>query len=301
MKLSFYGEDSDQPVTTVILDNWESGSWRIIDFDENGIYQTQATISGERNPTVTSVKIEIHKNTSRSFDEYPVRISEFDFWSASTSISTQNTSYNIVPQQYNEEFFESIASRMGITGDVEYINSQGTYKMADYEKSLKYETQTGILSYINPSKTYPTAFSKPNIPTDADAEIIAKNFLIECGLPANELKIATVTYDTQGCGHKNIGSTLYELVITKTVYFKRQINGVTLPGIIKVTIGENGDIASFKIPMQTLELTTSQSQNTQNVQNTCTSNHLINQLHARVSSLISSIKLNTSPVSSNLS
>ncbi|MGF3584493.1 MAG: DUF6345 domain-containing protein [Thermoplasmatota archaeon] len=299
MKLSFYEDGNDQPVTTVILDNWESRAWRIIDFEEGGIYQAQATIVGERTPTVTSVKIEVHKITSKSFDEYPVRISEFDFWSVSTpDIPTQNMGYNIVPQQYNEEFFGSIASRMDINGDVEYNDSQGTYKVEDYEKSLKYETKTGILSYINPSKAYPTAFSKPMIPNDADVEAIAKNLLIECGIPANEVKTTLITYDTQGCGNKITGVTLYEWIITKTVYLKRQINDVALPGTIKVTIGENGDIASFKIPMQTLEQTTNQNQNTQNVQNAGMNNQLINRLHTRLISLISSIKFNTSSISS---
>jgi len=302
MVLKFYEEGGVVPITTVTLTNWEGGCWRIIDFEEGSSYQAQATISGEREPTVVRVEIQIHAKSGITFNDYPAKISEFDFWSTSVpGIPNQETEYNIVSQQYNQEFFESIASEMDMSREIEYIDTSETYKIEDCEKTLKYDTQTGILSYIDPSKTYSTAFSEPIIPTDANAEDIAKNFLIECGLPANEIKSTIITYDTQGCGNKITGGILYEWVTAKTVYFERQINGVTLPGIIKVTIGENGDIASFKIPMQTLESTTNQNQNTQNVQNTYMNNHLINRLNAQLISLISSITLNASSISSNLS
>jgi len=165
--------------------------------------------------------------------------------------------YNIVPQEYDQTLIGSIASKMSMAGETKYINTESypdTYMLKeDSGKTLRYETKTGVLKYTNPSAAYLTVSSKPNSPSDANAVSIAKNLLIQTGLPANEIKETIVTYDTQGHGEKDTGKILYEWTTTKTVYFERQINGVTLPDTIKVTIGENGDIASFTIPMKTLE------------------------------------------------
>jgi len=254
MKLSFYEVGNSQPVTTVVLNNWESGSWRIIDFEEGSPYQAQATISGNRQPTVIKVKIEIHENSPRlSFIAYPAKISEFDFWS--TLLIPEEL--NIASQEYSQEFFESVASNIGMSGEIGYVDTASypeTYKMESCGKTLTYGTQTGILKYTNPSEKYATVLREPNLPNDIEAISAAKNLLVETGLPSDEIKETLITYDTQGCGEKETGNVLYEWITTKTIYFDRQINGITLPNKIAVTIGENGNIAAFSIPMETLEI-----------------------------------------------
>jgi hypothetical protein len=156
MVLKFYEEGGVVPITTVTLTNWEGGCWRIIDFEEGSPYQAQAIISGEREPTVMRVEIRIHAINGINFYNNPAKISEFDFWSASASVGdTQETEYNIVPQQYNQEFFESVANEMGMIGEVEYINTAfcpETYEIEDSGKTLEYETETGVLKYTDLSK-----------------------------------------------------------------------------------------------------------------------------------------------------
>ncbi len=252
MELKFYNGDAWK--TTVTITNWEGGSWRIIDFQD----LFYATLVGDDEPLVNRVEIRIHENMStKSFDDHPASISEFDFWFVSGPTGEGEVeSLPLAPLAFNEVGFSTIANNLGMSGVTEYVNTETspqTTMLEDGEELLTYSEETGMLEYIKPSQAYPIAASEPALPSDAGAISMALTMLVNNGLPAEEFTLKTITYDTQGAGDKYTDEVFYDWITAKTVYFERQLSGVALPELTKVTIGMDGTVAAFSIPLLTLE------------------------------------------------
>jgi len=255
LRLGFY--NGGELKTTVILQNWEGGSWRIIDF-EGSLYE--ATLDGETQPIVDRVTIQFHEDQSgKTFADMPAKISEFDFWivpPTGNGEELEMQSLPLAPLEFGETGFSSIANNLDMSGVMEYVDtatSPQTTKLQDGEELLTYSEQTGMLNYIKPSQAYPIATSEPALPSDGATISMANALFAENGLPAEEFSLKTITYDTQGAGDKYSNEVFYEWNIAKTMYFERQIGGVTLPELAKVTIGLDGTVAAFSMPMFDLQ------------------------------------------------
>jgi len=283
IKLEFY-KDS-QLKTIVDINNWEGGAWKIINFDDPR-YQYATNIIGELAPLVNKVKIQFHENNPQgSFYTRPAKISEFDFWELDyldddgdddgnntenqyymeAELPSQNTgtmnSYTIVPDEYNAEQFSSIANKLGVTGTAKFVNNNQnpqTYIIENENgKSLRYHTESGVLRYSNPNEKFKTALSEPSIPSDDDAIKIAVDFLRENDLMSDDMTEAIVTSDTQGEGIKDTQEVIYEWVIGKNVYIKKELDGNVLLDKTIISIGDNGQITSFDVPTRSLQLASS--------------------------------------------
>jgi len=78
MELKFYLDG--QWKTTVTITQWEGGSWRIIDFNDEDT-QCYTTIVGDEQPEVDEVRIRFHENDPLfGFAVRQIKVFEFDFW-----------------------------------------------------------------------------------------------------------------------------------------------------------------------------------------------------------------------------
>lgn len=248
------------------FEKWEPGSWRIIDFKTDDF--------SADNYTVDTVQIRFHEDSIFNYnsgDEYAAKVYEFDFWeeddagndddsaefNLETSLPNYETTmnvYSVVPNSYSQAQISNLANTLGLNEAVTYVDDEfnpATYSISgENAVSLKYHTESGVMRYSNPSETYPTVSSEPTIPSDKDALTDVGEFLRQNGLFSKDIVDATVLNSRQSKHSKSTGEIIYDWVTAKNVYLKKELDGLNLFDKSKITIGENGEIVSFDIPMR---------------------------------------------------
>lgn len=166
--------------------------------------------------------------------------------------------YKIVPE-FELSQFEDISHTFGLQGETKlYLDENGypsSYKLGDDNGLMEYWMKTGVLAYTS-SDAFPTVTEQPNLPSDERAIEMATNFLKENGFWNDDMKYYNITYDYQRLCNKTTGEVLQELILTKWVYFGKEINNFPIAGAagkITVAIGENNKVVKFIVPQRTFE------------------------------------------------
>jgi len=158
------------------------------------------------------------------------------------------TIYEILPAEMEMGHLERVAKNIGMS-IIEKKSLPDKYLlMSNNKEALEYYLETGVLTYTNSEKAYPTTYSKPDLPDDASTIQIAETFLKNNDFWRDNILFYRIGYNVQGIAKKSTGEVIDEWVVVKKVFYEEILGGVPVKGVggkLFVSVGENGKVVSF--------------------------------------------------------
>jgi hypothetical protein len=158
--------------------------------------------------------------------------------------------YKMIPKEFDLTHFQTVGNSLGLSEEIEYINHDiepDTYVIKTEGKALKYHTRTGVWSYSSDA-AYPVVTKQPKIPSDEEAQRIAISFLKKTGLWTDDIEFSHISYNYQRKENKITDEIYEEFIISKKVWFEKNIDGIRIDGVgskCSVTLGENAEVVAF--------------------------------------------------------
>ncbi|MDI6719815.1 MAG: calcium-dependent protein kinase [Methanomicrobiales archaeon] len=158
--------------------------------------------------------------------------------------------YRSVPVSVTDEYVQEIASLFGLKGTPERINPlAGEIELVDTTKTMSERItvykSSGAFLYDIPDKTYPTAVdAQPVLPSDAEAEKIARDYLSSKRLLPEDAQVEKIFVNQQQeVWEGGMDKPLKVFDITLAVRFNRNIDGIPVYGDeFVVFIGNNSEV-----------------------------------------------------------
>lgn len=163
------------------------------------------------------------------------------------------TLYRVVPASLTQEQVREIAGLFGLSGEPGAANERtGEFGLVDTSKEpeerLTVYAHSGAVAYHIPDRELPTEVTRqPDLPTDADAEEIARAFLEKTGMQVPDARVVEIAvnqkHEVWSAGG---GEPEASYDVTLAVRFGRSFDGLPVYGDeFAVILGDGGEVVGF--------------------------------------------------------